>query len=160
MLCLSAGDILKQLQQLLEAQSKLDKQELDKQLQELDKQLQQLLEAQSGAMAELLVQFKHLEQRQAARGDVMMQLLVALMGQQLKPTACSLKSAEYRDPAIAAYNVARVVDGKKQLLCMVSDRYFPADDVTAGHIMRVDWAGLAVSAFLGLCGLSGLQNRD
>jgi len=134
------GDILKQLQQLLEAQSKRDKQEL---LDAVSGEMSGARTEMSNAMTELLVHFKQLEQRQEARGDVMMQLLMALMGQQLKPTACSLKSAEYRDPVIAAYNVARLVDGKKQLLCMVSDRYFPADDVTAGHIMRVDWAGLA-----------------
>lgn len=77
----------------------------------------------------------------------LMQLVVT---QQLKPTSSSLKSEQYRAPAIAAYKVAREAGGVQQVLCMVSDRYFPDSEVIAGHILRVDWAPMAVGTGRGL----------
>jgi hypothetical protein len=59
---------------------------------------------------------------------------------QLRPTSASLKSEDYRRPALEAYGVEH--DG--MVLCMASDRYFPAAYVKAAHILRVEWAAIAV----------------
>lgn len=76
--------------------------------------------------------------------------LQALFTMQLRPTTSSVKSSAYRKPAIAAYRVNEhngAVRADGGLLCMVSDRYFPADQVKAGHIIRSEWAPLAVSVW-------------
>jgi hypothetical protein len=110
--------------------------------------LQQLLDAQKLDKEEVLKQLKQLELQQAAKEDMMSKLMQLVVTQQLKPTSSSLKSEQYRTPAMAAYNVAREVNGVQQVLCMVSDRYFLDSEVTAGHMLRVDWAPMAVGTHM------------
>jgi hypothetical protein len=61
----------------------------------------------------------------------------------LKPASYSNKSEDYRAPALAAYKVSK----DNTVLCQVSDRYFPAAQVTAAHIVRLEWSAVAVSIF-------------
>lgn len=110
--------------------------------------MQQLLDAQKEDKEEVLKQLKQLELQQAAKEDMMSKLMQLVVTQQLKPTSSSLKSEQYRTPAMAAYNVAREVNGVQQVLCMVSDRYFLASEVIAGHMLRVDWAPMAVGTHM------------
>ena len=120
----------------------------------IEQQLQQLLDAQKQDREEVLKQLKQLELQQSAKQVIMEKLMQLVVTQQLKPTSSSLKSEQYRAPAIAAYNVARKADGVQQMLCMVSDRYFPESEVIAGHILRVDWAPMAVSTRRGLANVA------
>lgn len=69
---------------------------------------------------------------------VMPRLAKLLLMLQLRPTSVSLKSEDYRCPALEAYGVEH--DG--MVLCMASDRYFPAALVRAAHILRVEWAAI------------------
>lgn len=116
----------------------------------IEQQLQQLLDAQKQDREEVLKQLKQLELQQSVKQDIMGKLMQLVVTQQLKPTSSSLKSEQYRAPAIAAFNVARTADGVLQMLCRVSDRYFSESEIIAGHILRVDWAPMAVSTREGL----------
>lgn len=74
--------------------------------------------------------------------DLIRQLIKLLFLMNLKPASYSSNSEEYRGPALRAYQV-----GKDELvLCQISDRYFPAKDVKAAHILRLEWSPIAVSA--------------
>lgn len=67
------------------------------------------------------------------------QLTKLLLLMNLKPASYSSKSEDYRAPALAAYNVSK----GSTVLCQVSDRYFPAAQVKAAHIVRLEWSTVA-----------------
>lgn len=71
------------------------------------------------------------------------QLTKLLLLMNLKPASYSSKSEDYRAPALAAYKVSK----DSTVLCQVSDQYFPAAQVKAAHIVRLEWSAVAVSVF-------------